>query len=68
MPFSPKIGENSDISIEPLAFVGLAPSQGCKMVYFQTKMTNLGEFIRVWEWKWWVYHTYGHMEYTYHGH
>jgi hypothetical protein len=35
--------------------VGLAPDQGCQMVYFQTKNTSLGKFWRALQWKMLVY-------------
>jgi hypothetical protein len=36
--------------------------QGCQMVYFRTRNTNLGKFRRVLQWKMLV-HIYGHLVY-----
>jgi hypothetical protein len=30
--------------------VGISPSQGCQIVYFQTKNTKVGKFGRAFEW------------------
>jgi hypothetical protein len=42
---------------------GLDARQGCQMVSFQTKNTNLGKFWRARDWKMLIYIFYGHLEY-----